>query len=252
MRFIIQKINGEIKHDFSFTLLESIRFINWLRENNNDDKIYAKYFNTAYEQNEFIFKNCHKDYTPVGSVEFVSAHLKQFFNKTVIPLNVPEELFNFTNRKIWNGNHMDVENLDHQIFAKSNDKIKSFTGIIDNILNLPVGNYQFSELIKIDSEWRCFVYDNKLVGLQNYSGDFTIFPDVLTINLMINQYKSYAPIAYTLDVGVNSDIDGEDESNTFVIECHDFFSSAFYGFSEHKIIPYMLNRWYYNYKNDIK
>lgn len=244
MKFLIQKIDKEIRHDFSFTLLESIRFINWLRENNKKDKLYIKYFNTVSEQKEFKFKVSHKNYTPIGSVEFVSAHLYQFFNKIPKPLNVPKELINFSNRKIWNGNHMDIEDLDHQIFAKSNDEIKKFTNIIDSIIDLPIGNYQFSELIKIDSEWRVFVYDNKLVGLQNYSGDFTIFPDVLTVNLMINQYKPIAPIAYTLDVGINTDIDGEDENNTFVIECHEFFSCGLYGFAEHNILPYMFNKAY--------
>lgn len=242
MKFLIQKINGKIRHDFSFTFLESIRYYNWLNEGINHDIITIKYYDTIDEN--FYFKDFHKDYTPIGSVEFVTAHLKHFFNKTPKPLNVPKELFVFANRKIWNGNHMDIENLDHPIFAKSSDEIKKFTNIINSSDELPAGNYQFSELIKIDSEWRCFVYENKLVGLQNYSGDFTIFPDVLTINLMINHYKSTAPIAYTLDVGVNNDIDEEDESNTFVIEVHQYFSIGLYGFAEHKILPYMFYKAY--------
>lgn len=30
MKFLIQTIDGQIKHDFSFTLLESINYHNWL------------------------------------------------------------------------------------------------------------------------------------------------------------------------------------------------------------------------------
>lgn len=248
MKFLIQKINGEIRHDFSFTLLESIRYYNWLNEGINHDKILIKYYNTIDE--DFLFKSFHKDYTPIGSVEFVSAHLKQFFYKTPKPINVPIELFEYANRTIWNSHSNWIfKSLNIQIFAKSNDEIKKFTNIINSFNELPAGNYQFSELIKIDSEWRCFVYDNKLVGLQNYSGDFTIFPDILTINLMINKYKPTAPIAYTLDVGVDKDIDGEDKSNTFVIECHDFFSIGLYGFAEHKILPYMFHKAYREIKN---
>ena len=39
MKFLIQTINGKIKHDFSFTLLESIEYQNWLR-NNNSFQVY--------------------------------------------------------------------------------------------------------------------------------------------------------------------------------------------------------------------
>lgn len=46
MKFLLQTINKEIKHDFSFTLLESIDFQNWLKNDNNyiqyeltDDKL---------------------------------------------------------------------------------------------------------------------------------------------------------------------------------------------------------------------
>ena len=76
-------------------------------------------------------------------------------------------------------------------------------------------------------------FKNKLVGLQNYSGDFKLFPNVSTIDKMIDAYKS-APIAYTLDVGI-------DEYNTFVIECHRFISVGLYNFSDYRIIPQMFN-----------
>jgi hypothetical protein len=43
MKFLIQKINGEIRHDFAFTLLESLRFKKWLSP---EDKIVVKFANT--------------------------------------------------------------------------------------------------------------------------------------------------------------------------------------------------------------
>ena len=112
-------------------------------------------------------------------------------------------------------------------FVKSNDQIKYFTELVDCNENgiygttysvpIPVGNHQISEYLRgIDSEWRAFVYKGKLVGLQNYCGEFTKFPSVRQINAMISAYKS-APVAYTLDVGVT-------DLGTVVIEVHDFFS----------------------------
>ena len=64
-----------------------------------------------------------------------------------------------------------------------------------------LGNYQISDIITIESEWRAFVYQDKLVGLQNYSGAFDEFPDVSVIKSMINAYKS-RPIEQTRAVNL--------------------------------------------------
>lgn len=244
MRFLIQKINKEIRHDFSFTLLESIRYHNWLQQNNCD--IGIKYVNRKDNDDFCYFNSYHEHYVPVGSVEFVLSWMKRFDVPIPKPVNVPEELFDFANRHIFNGTEAYFSHCGKS-FIKSNDKIKGTCGIFNQNepIILPAGNYQFSEVVSIDSEWRAFVYEGKLVGLQNYSGDFTMFPNISHIEMMIKDYKS-APIAYTLDVGVFNYCD------TFVIECHDFFSCGLYGFAEHKIYPYMLYRWFHEYLNKNK
>lgn len=242
MKFLIQKINGKLVHDFSFTLLESIRYNNWL--NNNNDTKY-QFLNTTEDDlnNTTInFKPSHKNFTPIGSVEFVTKHLYDFYDIVPKPLNVPEELIGFACRTIFNGNEKDC-NTDG-LFVKSNDTIKKFQPrILERNEKLPVGNYQFSGVIDILSEWRAFVYKDRLVGLNNYSGDFTIFPNVEIINQMIEKFRisECSPIAYTLDVGVNNN-DG-----TFIIEAHDFFSVGLYGFADHKLLPRMFQRWYDEY-----
>ncbi len=235
MKFLIQKIDGEIKHDFSFTLLESIRYQNWL----HDDKNYIKYKTIEFKDD--CFKSHMNAYIPIGSVEFVTAFLQYFYEKTPKPINVPEVLFNSAYRNIMNGTEKDINTLRGRWFIKSNDKIKEFSEIIDVNENtiIPPGNYQMSQYVDIQSEWRVFIYKGKLVGLHNYSGDFTRFPSVDTIKGMILKYKD-APIAYTLDVGVNY-------FNTFVIECHDFFSCGLYGFSDHTILPNMFQKWFLNF-----
>jgi len=238
MRFLIQKINSEIRHDFSFTLLESARYQNWLQQDKN--AVTIKYVNCLANDNVWFFKPFHEHYVPVGSVEFVLSWMKRFGVAIPKPVNVPEELFGFVDRGIFNGPHYDMDDILDERFVKSNDNIKGFKMVIDNKYPLPEGNYQFSELIDIESEWRCFVYKGKLVGLQNYSGDFTMFPNLSHIEMMIKDYK-LAPVAYTLDVGVFNYCD------TFVIECHDFFSCGLYGFADHKIYPYMLYRWFHEY-----
>ena len=140
---------------------------------------------------------------------------------------------------------MELEGLEGKWIIKSNDKIKGITKLVENpdILSVPPGrNYQISEYISIDSEWRSFIYKGKLVGLQHYVGEFTLFPDVQLIKQMIEVYEvsKDAPVAYTLDVGIN-------DHGTFVIEVHDFFSCGLYGFSNNPILPNMFSRWFHEY-----
>ena len=244
MRFLIQKIDNEVRHDFSFTLLESIRFQTWLVQ---DPKAFTvKYINCKANDNVWFFSPFHEHYVPVGSVEFVLSWMKRFDVPTPLPINVPEELLepHYAMRPIINGTHETIEDLVHgKWFVKSAMQFKGFAEVLriddNHSWSIPEGEYQISEYVGIESEWRAFIYQGKLVGLQNYSGDYTIFPNVESILWMIHGYKS-APVAYTLDIGING-------PHTFVIEVHDFFSCGLYGFAEHKLYPHMLYRWFYEY-----
>jgi len=244
MKFLIQKINGQQIHDFSFTLLESIRYNNWIHNNKDMAHKFINSFDDFDPHNSYPltpFKPYHQKYVPIGSVEFVNQFLAHFYGFILKPTNVPEELFHYAGREIFNGDESSLKKLHGDYFVKSNDNIKGFAEIIGCSSSgnqfpdgTPIGNYQISEFVHgIDSEWRAFVYEGKLVGLQNYSGDFTKFPNVGDINGMIDMYKS-APIAYTLDVAI-SDVRG-----TFVIETHPMASVGLYGMAEHKILPYMF------------
>lgn len=222
MKFLIQTIEGGIRHDFSFALLESIRYFQWL----NRDEIEFKL------TDEEIYPN----YIPVGSVEFVSGYFKKYYDIELKPINIPSSLMQdkFLKRKVFIGNEKDVKPGQ---FVKSNEKIKGYTNIIKEGDNIPHGNYLISDYIDITSEWRAFVYKGDLVGLQNYSGDFLKFPDVNLIKEMIQEYKD-SPVSYTIDVGVNN-------YDTFLIEVHDFFSCGLYGFNNINILPFMFSRWFY-------
>lgn len=260
MKFLIQKINNQIRHDFSFTLLESARFWNWL---SNDQHVFIRYKNTETDDKDevqpFEFSKYHHSYIPIGSVEFVTQFLEHFHDLHPKPINVPTSLFNYAGREIFNGTNLSLEGLEGRWFVKDNDKIKGLTKDVLNpdILSVPPkGNYQISKYVSIDSEWRTFVYKGKMVGLQHYVGEFTLFPDVKEIKTMINRFEASkeAPMAYTLDVGVRPklEIDGSYYNETFVIEVHDFFSCGLYGFSSHNILPAMFARWFTQYVNKNK
>jgi len=246
MKFLIQKINKEIRHDFSFTLIDAIRFKNWFYNARGGNKVIVKFLNTIdiVEPDDiyppFEFKDNHKDYVPVGSVDFVTEFLQHFYGYTPKPLNVPKELFHYAGREIFNGTEKDLKG-HGKCFVKSNDRMKGFAELVNDDYELPTGNYQISEYINIESEWRAFIYENKLVGLQNYAGYFTLFPNVNTIKGMIKMYKS-APIAYTLDVGIN------DDRGTFVIEVHPMISVGLYGFNQ----PILVNMFYRGFQEYLK
>lgn len=223
MKFLIQTYDGVVKHDFSFTLMESCRYQNWMRQ--SDDFQFKL-------TDEEMFAN----YIPVGSVDFVENYLKEYFGLTVTPINIPAELYQekFLKRKVIYGTKDDIDGIK---FVKSTTKIKKFTEIVDKRFNdIPDDKYLISDVKKIESEWRAFVYNGMVVGLQNYSGDFCKFPNVNLIKEMVQNYK-HCPPAYTLDVGVDYD-------ETFIIEVHDFFSCGLYGFADHRYLPFMFGRWY--------
>lgn len=220
--FYIETKNNQVIHDFSFHLIEAINYNNWY----NNEKVYQYTTNSKY-----------KDYIeliPIGSIEFVLEYLEKYHNiKDYKPLNIPEQLMKPEYLKRW------VEKIrtnypistQETVFIKDNIKIKSYCGLIYKNENYPIGEWLVSEVINIKSEWRAFVFNNKLVGLKNYSGDFTLFPDIGLINKMILDFNYES--AYTLDVGIN-------ESGTFIIECHDFFSCGLYGFADYIALPRMF------------
>lgn len=235
MHFIIQTVDGKVVHDFNFTLLESIRYLNWFYQKDGVPDGYT------YEFCDKLVADYVEDAVPSGTVEFVENYIGEHHELHIKPRNIPLTLMGqeFTCRHVFNGGWEDIQGLK---FVKSNDRIKLYTEVVTSNADVPIGNYQISDIIDIHSEWRSFVYKQALVGLQNYSGDFTIFPNVGAILKMIEAFEGEAPIAYTLDVGVN-------KSNTFVIEVHDFFSCGLYGFAQHRHYPYMLYKWYHEFIN---
>lgn len=253
MKFFIQTIKGKLTFDFALELVNAIDAHNYFYPNNEIEYIldddYKEY---AWEKDKF------KEWCPIGSVEFVCGWLEHFLGKDMIPkpINVPKVLQKncFTHRFI------SEETIDEDfknrttsfmvdIFVKDINKIKSENnGLYHNgYQNVPDGVYQISSLISnIKAEFRCFVFENQLLDVRLYSGDYKLMPNFNTIHKMIDVYKIDAPVAYTLDVAIN------EAEETIVIEVHDFFSCGLYGFMPTKRLPYMFWRWYYYYINKIE
>jgi hypothetical protein len=238
MKFLIQTIDSRVEHDFSSHLLDSLRFY---RE--------FKKVDIEYDLSDHILEGSCKDYIPVGGVEFINEFFKEKRGIDLKPINVPECLFPYSNRKIVNlqrkeyGRIPEIFQDDRRLFIKCNNTVKhkmllnSYRVVDSKFINSD--NVQVSEIIEVEAEYRCFIYEDKLIDVRRYSGDFTLFPDIAIVRKMIEVYKPKSPKTYTLDIGINKD------GVNFVIEVHDFYSCGLYGFNNLQHYPYMLANWYF-------
>lgn len=239
-KFLIQTINGQVRHDWSLALMESIDYQNWLHKGSHE-----------YELCEFdeILNYDYFNYIPSGTIQFVSQFIKYYRgenNDAIKPINIPHDLRKADYLKrlaMWKTKEEIIQmhgktDVTGKCFIKSDDTLKGYaevTSTEDAWKLKDNGNYIVSQLVDVDSEWRSFVFNGELVGIQNYLGDFTMMPDIQLIKQMIDDYKDCPP-AYSLDVMVNR-VEG-----TMLLEVHNLYSCGFYGFSRNDIIPQMIAR----------
>ena len=78
------------------------------------------------------------------------------------PINIPQELDNraFTQRNIFR--EVNKDNLILGMFTKSSETIKGFTGIYTGKEELSDNQFFQSEIINIESEYRCFIHKKKI------------------------------------------------------------------------------------------
>lgn len=163
----------------------------------------------------------------VGSVEFMRA----VFNLVgVDDPRVPEN----SNRPF------EVITLGEAKFrAKSGEKlfikpfeIKLFTGfVIDQMQHTSINGIPDDTKLmaykpfehRIESEWRCYIFNNRVEYIGNYSGDLYVNIDGSYLNKVIDENKDKFPCAYTIDIGVLSN--GEN----VVIEYNDMWAIGNYG-----------------------
>jgi hypothetical protein len=239
--FLIQSTSNSLVSIDSLALIDAIGYYNFLYGHREDIETYKYCISKTPEvQRQYVLSTI-----PVGTIEFVQEFLKKYYNiPSIQPINIPEELnkYDFLKRTITT--YTGTEDLGHtEVFVKSKDRLKGICDImpyeaVDRVKEPVI----ISEVLEdIKSEWRGFVHNKKLVGLNNYLGDFTIFPDVSIINKMIAEYKN-SPPSYTIDVAVC-------EHGTVLLEVHNFISCGLYGFNEHKLLPLMtINGWNYMLK----
>lgn len=241
MKFLVQNTT-DFNHDLIFAFEKAIEYHEW--KGTKEIKVYElpRYNKLVKAQLEFFGI---ENYCPIGSIEFVQEYY-DIFGKELKPINVPDSLFNYTNRDIQNFYHPTHKQLvgNRDLLVKSNDVIKSPVNGLKTYLEiekLPPGNYQVSNYMDILAEYRCFIYQGELLGIHYYNGDPWELPDTDTIKAMLRNYTD-SPIAYTLDIAVAKDRYNEYQKSTCVLEVHDFYSCGMYGFMNYEKLPYMYWR----------
>ena len=206
-----------------------------------------------------------KNAIPVGSLEFVGAYLKLVHNiKRMNPIEIPNEmrLDKFINRKysIVEKNELPKSGYFFTKYA-SELKVFSHTGRIETLQHeddgkepfIKDGLYVVSEVVNILSEYRCFILDDEIKGIQYYDGNPTIMPTPEDINKLKEMVLRYSinparPKAYTLDVAIIKD------KGLSILECHPFCSVGLYGLVG-SFLPYAYRYgldWYINHNLELE
>ena len=223
MNFLIQGLGDFPAYNFGYELIHS------LREQEEDFDREWQICADPFKRSNFA-KWC-----PVGSVEFVHKYFENNGIPIPAPINVPSDLWTICGLR---PRLVKSEKcLGKDCFVKSADQIKHpLNGVMSKTPSS--GLWQVTDLVSegFVSEWRCFVFNQRLLDVKNYSGDWYKVPDKLFILEAIDLWKS-APPAYTLDIGVTN-------NGNSIIECHNFYSCGLYGFSFRSKYPQMLSQWY--------
>lgn len=183
---------------------------------------------TSYQEiEEGKFDLLLKNRVFVGSVEFLSLVFKR--------LGIPNvKLPSNSNRKseiITIKQARDIAKSGTDIFIKPT-QAKLFTGFVLDQMQYPSINSLPDDTLvisykpfehPIESEWRIYIHNHKMVDAKNYSGDFTTCPNYDYIQEVINKNKGSFPCAYTIDIGILS------SKENVVVEYNDMWAIGNYG-----------------------
>lgn len=253
MHFIVETENGIINNVEEFVLVKRLESQSSSHSYSLIDKEDLVEFIKYTRSINF------KESIPVGSIDFVKEYLKIVHNiNDLTPIEVP---FILRRDKYLKRNYfvLEREELPQEgvYFLKSASKLKSFSylGEISNIVNLKNNFlkdelYILSEKVEILSEYRCFILNDIIKGIQHYDGDPTETLSKDDIKLIKEMVKNYSeddsrPKAYTLDVAIIKD------KGVAILEIHTHSSVGLYGYDDESL-PYHYKfgfEWYINNKD---
>ena len=236
---------------YGYTAIEAAEYQNWRQQERaydyvlNSDLSFTN-IGKAGAPEAIDYNYLNKNHIPIGSVEYVLAWLKKMGAEEPRPLNVPSKLRKYMSREC--AEVSCLTELSGEWMVKDALKIKNK---INGYAKLPYaleGDFFATRWVDdVISEWRLFVFNKRIVGLQCYSGNEWALPDKAYCERIADSYEKKA---YTLDVMTypnSKDLIRIDNIGywahkpiiTDIVEAHDFFACGLYGFEDSKVLPLM-------------
>lgn len=178
----------------------------------------------------------------VGSTEFMREVFKRVNKLNVrVPENTnrPCEIITLGEayKRVEEGDKIFVKPLEIKLFTGlvlDGMKYTCLTGIPEETLVMVYAPFN----TKIESEWRIYIHNHKMVDARNYSGDFIVGPDYTYVLSVIEQNKTKFPCAYTIDIGIL--YSGEN----VVIEYNDMWAIGNYGIPNDLYVRLLKDRYF--------
>ena len=133
------------------------------------------------------------------------------------------------------------------IFVKPIEPKKFLGHVWSSMINLiPITNIAdetpcwVCEPMEIFSEHRCYVNDGEILGVKHYFGDWSIIPDKMFIEEVVERYVD-CPVAYGIDFAVVAD---GDKYKTIVMEVNDGCNLGNYGLDSIHYGEMIIARWF--------
>jgi hypothetical protein len=168
----------------------------------------------------------YKNAIPVGSIQFTEAFLKIFYGiEKESPIEIPIEMQTeqFLKRVYYECNYKDLPR-DGCFFIKyiSHQKELSFLGNVSEFkqsMDLNKSHrFLVSEVLDVISEYRIYVVKGIIKNIICYKGDVTVFPDMIFIKSIINEYAKIKNCykSYSFDIMISSKGNALIEMNSFL------------------------------------
>lgn len=184
-----------------------------------------------------------------GDIDAMHGAMQQLNIPTPIPNDYPESLHSLLGRRIWKSTLGEIEQQflcedTPPLFIKPCANRKSFTGkVIESysdfmcLHNLSKRQKIWcSEIVSWLAEFRVYVIDRQIVGIDFYAGNSNLTLDLDVINKAVLTYYN-APSAYSIDFGIL------ETGQTALIECNDGYALGAYHLTAATYTNLLISRW---------
>jgi len=187
-----------------------------------------------------------------GDMDAMHGAMSQLKIDIPAPNDYPESLTPFLCRRVWKSTLGEVERrvfdeAGTPLFVKPAARRKNFTGRVVGLSNdsMQIGAVSraqevwCSEVVTWKSEFRVYVIDDNIVGVDHYAGDPDETLDLSRVQKAVMAYRQSgdAPSAYGIDFGILK------TGETALVEANDGFSLGAYGIAARPYTDLLVRRW---------